>query len=289
VANLLVGNPPDSAAIEITLAGPRLRFTRAARIALCGGHVDARCNGQDLPGWRPITLPAGAELELGALRSGCRSYLAVAGGFNVGLLLGSGSTDLRGGFGGYRGRPLQAGDTIGLLADDDPPGAPARAPQIARWWVDPRAELDFDNACVLHVQPGIDRTRPAAALCAQEWTVAAASNRQGLRLQGTPIEPASVHERLSSPVLPGTVQLPPDGQPIVLLADAQTMGGYPRIGQIALADLPRAAQLRPGDRLHLQACSREAAWARLRAQQQRFERMRIAIAARAKPSVPMPR
>jgi biotin-dependent carboxylase-like uncharacterized protein len=278
LANRLLGNRPDEAALEITLAGPTLRFERAVRIALCGGDIDARCDDIALPGWRPLALPAGSELRLGPVRRGCRSYLAVGGGFALEPVLGSRSTDLRGGFGGCQGRALQAGDRLALGAD--PIAADPARPQIAAWSIDPRPDLDFDADCLLQVLPGIDPTRPADRLLQGEWTVEAASNRQGLRLRGIALTPESAHERVSSPVLPGTVQLPPDGQPIVLLADAQTVGGYPRIGQLAAADLPRAAQLRPGDRLRFAACSAEQAWQRLRAQQQRLARLEIALAAR---------
>jgi biotin-dependent carboxylase-like uncharacterized protein len=282
LANLLVGNPPDCAALEITLTGPRLRFARAVRIALCGGRIEARCAGVDLPGWQPITLPAGAELELGALRSGCRSYLAIGGGLELQPVLGSASTDLRGGFGGWHGRALARDDRIALRPD--PEAVAVDAPQIARWSINPRPDLeladDTELCCVLHLMPGPERSRPAAALTAGEWTVAPASDRQGLRLQGLQLQADGDRQLISSPVLPGTVQLPADGQPILLLADAQTVGGYPRIGQLASADLPRAAQLRPGARLRFAPCSEGDAWRMLQQQRQRLARIELAIAAR---------
>jgi biotin-dependent carboxylase-like uncharacterized protein len=280
VANRLVGNPPGAAALEITLAGPRLRFGRSVLIALCGGAIDAACDGSALPGWRPIHLPVGAELQLGAVRRGCRSYLAIAGGLAVAPLLGSRSTDLRGRFGGWQGRALQAGDVLPLGAAPVADPSDVDAVAIAPWAIDPRPELDFDLPCLLHLLPGIDRCRPTAALTERAWRVTAASDRQGLRLQGDALQPEDPRERVSSPVLPGTVQLPPDGQPIVLLADAQTVGGYPRIAQLALADLPRAAQLRPGDELHFRTIDADAAWRRLREQRQREARMQIAISAK---------
>ncbi len=274
-ANLLVGNAPDAAALEITLAGPRLRFERAVEIALCGADIDARCDGIALPRARPLRLPAGSELALGACRMGARAYLAVAGGIAVEPVLGSRSTDLRGGFGGLAGRALRAGD---VLPPGDAPCCDVDAIEIAPWWIDDAPAADPRDA--IRVLPGADATAPADALYAHGWKVAATSNRQGLRLEGAALEVADGRERVSAPVAPGTVQLPPDGQPIVLLADAQTHGGYPRIGHVIRADRPRLAQLQPGDRLRFAPCTAEEARAAWRSQQQTLARLRLAIAQR---------
>src|SRR5690606_3657454 len=133
LANLLAGNPAGSAALEITLSGPTLRFERAARVAICGAAIEARADGVPVPGNRPVDLPPGAALAFGACVDGARSYLAVAGGLEFEPALGSASTDLRGGFGGLDGRALQAGDrlAIGVRA-----GSPVHQLQVARWWID---------------------------------------------------------------------------------------------------------------------------------------------------------
>jgi len=274
IANLLVGNGADAAVLEITLAGPRLRFDGAARIAICGARVDARADDVPIPGWRPIGLPAGTRLTIGACRDGARAWLAVAGGFQVDAILGSRSTDLRGGFGGGNGRALIAGDVLEI---ED---ACVDALQVARWWIDPSSEFESADVAVVRVLPGRDAIHRADALFARDWCVAPASNRQGLRLQGDAVQAVDHGERISEPVAPGTIQLPPDGQPIVLLADAQTHGGYPRIGHAIRADWPRLAQLRPGDRLRFTPCSRDAAAQARREQAQRLARIAIAIQAR---------
>ena len=277
VANLLVGNAADAAVLEITLAGPTLHLHQAAAIALCGASIDAQVDGVGLPGWRPIQLPSGSVLKLGACRNGARSYLAYAGGIDVPMVLGSRSTDLRGGFGGHAGRALRIGDSLPLGAA----AADAHdAINIAPWWIDTDPDLDFSEHISVHVLPGSDTTLPADALHAQEFVVDAASNRQGLRLRGTPLQVAESRERISEPVVPGTIQLPPDGQPIVLLADAQTVGGYPRIGHVIAADMPRLAQRRAGQYLHfIPVDAREAQ--RLNAEQRaRLARIALAIAAR---------
>ena len=275
VANLLVGNAGDAALLEIALQGPRLRFTRAARSALAGADIDAQVDGVAVPGWRPLDVPAGSALVLGACRRGARAYLACAGGVQVEPVLGSAATDLRGGFGGVAGRCLVAGDVIGRRE-----AAAVGALAIAPWWIDPTPDLDLDQARPLRILAGRDAVVPADALCGRAWRVTAQSNRQGLRLQGDALAPSDVGERVSEPVAPGTVQLPPDGQPIVLLGEAQTVGGYPRIGHVIAADLPRLAQRRPGDALAFAAVDAATAHAAACAQRQRLARIALAIGQR---------
>lgn len=277
IANLLVGNAPDAPALEITLAGPRLRFEAAAHVALCGADIEAESGGQALPGWRPLLLPAGAELSLGRCRTGARAYLAIPGGFVAPEVLGSASTDLGSAFGGLHGRRLQEGDVLAAGA-----GIPetATAPAAAPWWIDPGPDLDF-RASPLPVRILPAGNPPPPGLFDAEWEVAAASNRQGLRLRGPALESAGDELLPSEPVAPGTIQLPPDGQPIVLLADAQTHGGYPRAGHAIRADRPRLAQLRPGDTLCFVPCTPGQAHLALRRQRQRLQRIALAIRARS--------
>lgn len=277
LANRLVGNAAATAALEITLAGPRLRFAQAVRVALCGAEIEADADGVAVPCHRPVDLPAGARLALGACRDGARSYLAVAGGFALPEVLGSASTDLRGGFGGCHGRALRAGDRLPL---DAPAAIQARRVRPAAWWIDPSplsCAHPPGEPCTIRLLPGTD---DAAEIAQAPWRVDARSNRQGLRLQGQELQVADARERVSEPVAPGTVQLPPDGQPIVLLADAQTHGGYPRIGHVPRADLPLLAQLRPGTRLRFLPCTPADAARANAEQRQRMHRIALAIAAR---------
>lgn len=287
VANRLVGNASDALVMEISLQGPRLHFDRAARIALCGADIDAETDGVSLPGWRPVSLPAGSTLALGACRRGARMYLAVAGGFVVPRVLGSASTDLRGGLGGMRGRALAAGDVLPVAvlptsvpSTSDPHDDAAQEIKIAPWWIDPTPDLDFDQPAIIRVLPGRDALDPGDALFGQAWAVGAASNRQGLRLKGAALSLQKPREPVSEPVAPGTIQLPPDGGPIVLLADAQTHGGYPRIGHAIGADRPRLAQLRPGDVVRFQPCTPRQARRLACEQRQRMARIELAISTR---------
>lgn len=271
LANRLVGNPADAAVLELTLGGPTLVLPAPARIALCGTRMDAHLEGIDgmrhrVAQGRPVMLPAGT-LSLGKARDGLRCWLAVAGGFDVATVLGSRSTDLRGGFGGIDGRALRAGDLLpigGATAIDG-----LDAPIATGWWIDLDADLPHD-ATIRYVPSALP---VAADLASHAWTVDPRSNRQGLRCAGKALV-ADLPEQVSAAVAPGTVQLPPDGHPIVLLADAQTVGGYPRLGHVIAADLPRLAQRRAGDALRFVAVSRDearAAWAERTARIARLE------------------
>ena len=278
VANLLVGNALHAAAIEMTLVGPRLHFAQAARIAICGAQIDASVAGHAVPTWRRIDIPANSEVHLGACRRGSRAYLAVAGSFQIKSMLGGPSTDLRAGFGGVDGRALKAGDTL-AIAD----GFRVQCDRVVidTRWIDPAPDIDFATPSVVHLLAGQDPMTDDEPLFAQDWKVGPASNRQGLRLEGVKIHIADTRERISEPVFPGTLQLPADGQPILLLADAQTHGGYPRIGHAIRADWPRLAQLRPGDSLRFFRCSETQAQQKLIEQRQRLARMAIAISSTA--------
>lgn len=279
VANLLVGNPVQAALLEVTLAGPVLHFEKAARLALCGADIQATVAGRPVPGWRPVELPAGSTLELGRCMRGARAYVAVAGGLQVPIVLDSAATDLRGHLGGFRGRALASGD---VLESGPPPRdlPPRREPWEAPWWINPAPDIDFHASTVVGVMPGADASAPRDVLSCHAWQVEAGSDRQGLRLKGPHVALATPADRPSEPVLPGTIQCPPDGQPIVLLADAQTVGGYARIGHVAQADLPRLAQLRPGEMVCFHGIDADEAVALYRAQQARLARIELAIHAR---------
>ncbi|MCE7031623.1 biotin-dependent carboxyltransferase family protein [Lysobacter sp. GX 14042] len=276
LANRLAGNPDAAALLEFTLAGPRLAFGRPVRVALTGGPADVRFRGRDgrrhaLHAGRPVLLPPG-ELHVRALLSGARGWLAVAGGLDVPEVLGSRSTDLRGGFGGVDGRALREGDRLDLV---HPPELQALQPVAPGWWIDPAAGEEPGAPLRFVPAAGTDPRQ----LARTRWTASPHSNRQGIRLAGKPL-PEAGPQQPSAPVAPGTLQLPPDGLPIVLLADAQTVGGYRRLGYVIAADLPRLAQVRPGDALWLQPCDAAEAARRLAASRARWARIGLALEAR---------
>lgn len=238
-ANRLAGNPAEAAALEIVQRGPLLRFPQGGVVALTGApFVASRSSGAALAWNETLVLAAGETLSLERARNGCRCWLAVRGGVTVPPLLGSRSTFLPGGFGGHAGRALQAGDRLdtGVPAGDmhllraQPPADMAEAP--LRVVAGPQVGL-FDDAGL-------------ATFFGGRFRVDAATDRRGVRLSG----PAVTHARSELPsqgVLPGAIQVPPDGQPILLGWDGPVTGGYPVIGTVIEADWPRLAQLKPGD------------------------------------------
>lgn len=267
LANLLVGNAQDAAALEITLRGPRLHCETDLLIAIAGAEIDARCGGETVPLWRPILLRAGSELNLGGMRRGARAYLAVAGGIRLPAVLGSRASDVNAGLGPMP-RPLAAADTLpcapaprSLCGDlwkslesayvDE--GTDKQNVFSTNWSLDPRAWFDIDTAHPIRAIAGTHFERldgdSQRALFGAEFRIGVDSNRVGCRLEGVPIALAAPIELVSEGVVPGTVQLPPGGVPIALTAEAPPTGGYPRIAQVIAIDLPRLAQRRPGDRV----------------------------------------
>jgi antagonist of KipI len=290
IGNLLVGNAENAAALEYTLIGPRLVFRDERLVALTGALGDASCEGRAVPYWRPFRVRPGAELRLGRLTQGARGYLAVSGGIDVPLVLGSRATELRAGFGGYKGRALAQGDRIALLRAPEPTrrALAGRDPKhhdaivVAPWWVAPTIDYRGDTL-MLHVLDGADaRALDRASIrtaTGTHWNVSAASDRMGVRFEGVSMRLDAPREKISSAVMPGAVQLPPDGRPIVLGVDAQTTGGYPCIAHVMRADLSLLMQLRPGDQvmpIRVTAAAADAAWA---AQRRGLARLREALAA----------
>jgi len=265
LANALVGNALDEAALEITVLGPDLEFGADTMVALCGAEFEA-----SIPLNRPVLVEAGRLVHIGRAMRGARGYLAVAGGLPTEPVLGSRSTYLPGGFGGHEGRTMRRGDAIPLVANvaalslERFQRLKGKSGRSVRWWAPPLTAPDREPI-LLHVIEGEHYGRFEAA--AQRafldtiWSVGSESNRMGFRLGGAPLaRPApGESEILSGPTCLGTVQVPASGQPIVLMADHQTTGGYPRIAEIAHADVPRLAQLAPGGRLHFARCSLDIA------------------------------
>jgi KipI family sensor histidine kinase inhibitor len=240
VANLLAGNPEDAAGLEVMLAGPELEFEEETVVAVAGADFEGA------PAWRAIRIAAGQRLAFGECLRGCRAYIAVSGGIATEPVLGSRSTYLRGGFGGWEGRALRAGDRL-------PVGRPSGAPPRLGGIVSPGIRPGYSPAPTLRVVPGPQAPEFGPELFDATFAVGRQSDRMGLRLEGPELARKAGHELASSAVTPGTVQIPPDGRPIVLLADGQTIGGYPQAAVVAAVDLPLAAQLRPGDRVRFQA------------------------------------
>lgn len=272
-ANVLVGNAPDAAALEFTFGGPRLRSERDLVGCLAGGPFEATLAGAPVPTGRPFVIPAGSELAIGRSAAGLRGILALSGGLAVPPVLGSRSTDLRGRFGGCQGRPLAEGDRVpvggmrwadlasmerwaaragecapglaDLLGEDasrvaartgageERSGGPGQATTVLRAIRGPQAK---------RFQP-----RALATLFSRPYRVRADSDRMGVRLEGPTLEHAGPPDIASDATVPGTIQVPAGGQPIVLGVDGQTTGGYPKPATVIGPDLGRLAQVRPGE------------------------------------------
>jgi antagonist of KipI len=267
VANILAGNEDDAATLEVTLLGPRLRFEDDALIALCGGDLSPTIDGIPAPEGKAVQVRAGAILDFGPGTVGCRAYLAIHGGFDVPVVMGSRSTYEPARIGGLDGRALREGDVLSVGRAKAFP-FPALAQQLAhsehsfsapKWAVNQHIEKLGRAPQVVRITAGRhwDAFPGAAreALTGGEFRLAADSNRIGCRLDGAVAMVGGPAEILSEAVSFGTIQIPPSGNPIVLMADRQTIGGYPKIAEVAGVDLHLLAQLRPGDRLRFEPVS----------------------------------
>jgi antagonist of KipI len=247
-ANLIVGNDRGAATLECTLTGPRLVAITPCVIAITGGDL-----GPSIPMWTAIQLAPGDEVSFAGRRSGARAYIAVGGGVIGDRWLGSMSTNLMCARGGMHGRALVAGDVIATGEWHDPP--------VAGRTLDERLRPDHaDHSLRVIAGPHFPRLTPESRqeLWTATFIVNPSSNRMGYRLDGGRLE-APGEELLSFPVLAGVVQLPSGGQPILLMADHQTAGGYPVIATVSSASMPVAAQLAPGDELRFEETSIEDA------------------------------
>jgi biotin-dependent carboxylase-like uncharacterized protein len=241
--NLLVGNAEGAPALEMTLGGGTFEFESDAVVALTGADFDA-----SIPLWTVVEVKAGGRVRCGHARSGARCYLCVRGGIQVPLVLGSASTHLLTGLGGLEGRALKRGDLLAIgEAAVRPCGTQLRGGLPA-------------------AQSTIRVTAPASAhaLCAAAWQVQEDSNRMGLRLRG-PALASYTGDMLTEGVPLGAVQVPPDGQPIILFVEHQTTGGYPKIANVISADFHSVGQLRPRDVVRFEQVSMDAALTLLRA------------------------
>lgn len=260
LANALVGNAPGAAALEVTLSGPHLHFQRGNTVALVGAPFGATLDGLPFPMNRAVNVRAGQRLDIGAAGRGMRAVLAVRGGLVGQEVYGSRATDLKGEFGGHQGRALQKGDTLHWHAAEGCTIPPGR--------LHPSLLTPCGPGHHLRVMATPELTAPQRReLLGRTLRASAQADRMGLRLSA----PVTAHHdpsRVSLPNVPGMIQLPPDGRPILLLPDAGTHGGYPTPLVVIRADLPRLAQIRPGDTLDLALTDARTATA-LDAQQER--------------------
>jgi antagonist of KipI len=269
VANLLVGNQEGEACLETTIMGLKLKALREVVVAITGGDLSPTLNGESLEMWRTHLLIEGDVIKFKKVRAGCRAYLAVSGGFVVPKIMGSGSTYLSGKFGGLEGRALKRGDILytfdiqsplsklGLLFPSD--------------WIPP-----LEKEVLLRVIPGPQNhhftEKGFQTFCSSSYQVTPRCDRMGIRLEGPKIERRSDVEEsiISESLISGAIQVPGDGKPIIILTELVT-GGYTKIATIISTDLPRVAQLKPGDRVQFSPISIEEAHQLIREQEKRLQ------------------
>ncbi|MGE4243804.1 biotin-dependent carboxyltransferase family protein [Ramlibacter sp.] len=263
-ANAMVGNDDGAAGLEIALFPFRMQFRRDAYFACTGARVSWKLGRLERTGWWAAPARAGDTLTLEMPQAGARAYLAFSGGIDVPCVLGSRATDLKGGFGGYKGRGLRKGDLVPLADRERPRERPVGTTSSVRssFW-----EEAIAGCATVRVLPAAEygefTPEARAAFEATEYRLTTDSNRQGYRLQGPELAMTARRELLSHGILPGTVQVPASGQPIIQLAEANTCGGYPKIANVIEADLWRLGQLRPGQRIRFARTDHSSAVAAL--------------------------
>lgn len=258
IANRLVGNDENTPAFEMTLVGATLRFHQPRTVALAGAAIASSA----VPMLTAARVDAGFELQCGPLRDGARTYLAIAGGVDVPKVLGSASTHLAAGFGGFQGRALKKGDLLKIGSEVREPLPTADSARLHDL-LQPRKTVRVTRG----PQHYSFKQSDLESFCTSEYVVTEQSNRLGLRLSGTPLKASVRGELLTEGVSLGAIQIPPDGQPIVLFVDQQTTGGYPKLANVIAADMHCIGQLRPRDTLRFEVISVDAAVEALREQE----------------------
>jgi len=244
VANILAGNAENSACLEMTLTGPTLKAINPCNIAITGADFAPTVNGERIDMWTARPVKKGDMLSFSSAQDGCRGYLTISGGIEVPSVLGSRSTYVRGGFGGYRGRTLRNGDILrGILSEPR-----TRIRYVPREYI-PSYTSHANIRVVLGPQDDFFTENGIKTYLNSRYEVTPDSDRMGYRLSGPAIEHSKEPEIVSDGVAVGAIQVPGDRMPIVLMKDAQTTGGYPKIAHVVSPDLDRVAQLRPGDSL----------------------------------------
>ena len=269
LGNRLVGNPDTAAALECALIGPRLEMRGEAVMAVTGADMPVTVNGREIPRWTPAHLRAGDVVKLAPSPRGARAYVAFSGGIDVPRRLGSRATYLRGALGGFQGRPLKKGDLVNL-------GRPTTAPvQVGSRRVRPEMVPTFPDEVEVRVilGPQADRFTPEgiARFLGEPYEVTPQSDRMGTRLQGPAIAHARGHDIVSDGIPLGGIQVVGDGQPIVLLVDRQSTGGYTKVAAVCSFDVGKVGQAKPRQRLRFRALGVAEAHALLREERARLE------------------
>jgi antagonist of KipI len=284
VANELVGNQEGAAGLEITSGLLRLCFKGDRIIAWCGGEYDVTHRSKNIPSGHSARIAADEELSISGPHHGCRAWLGISGGIDLPVVLDSRATDLRARFGGLDGRALQDGDRLCLGENSSRARVWVKSlsqKMIASWSAPPYWSCPIENDPVLRFVRGahwkLFRGQAHKAFFTEKFGVTGESDRMGARLEGVKLERRASGDLISEAVAPGTIQVPPNGQPIILLGDCQTIGGYPKIAHVITVDFPIAAQLRAGDRVRFVEVSIPEAHHLLLEREREMERFRVGL------------
>jgi antagonist of KipI len=272
VANALVGNDPDAAALEITLVGPELEFDDERIVAVAGAEFDVTLDGRAVPHLSPFIVASGSHLRFARRRKGARAYLAISGGIGVAAVLGSRATHVLSGMGGLNGRALRSGDAVPLGVPPGEGSSGGGARRIAEAIV-PLPDRHARLRVVAGPQDDFFADGALDVLQSAPYTITQQSDRMAFRLEGPRLPHARGADIISDATPLGALQVPASGQPILLMADRQTTGGYAKIATVITADLAIAGQLGPGDTIAFAVCSGREAMAALIAQERAFMRL----------------
>lgn len=276
LANAHIGNPARAATLEITLTGPELEFEDDRQVAVTGATFDLQLDGRSMSSGAPFRVSRGSRLTFGQRRRGARAYLAISGGIEVPALLGSRATHRLSHLGGHEGRALVAGDRLSLGPRSALRRNAPHPPSMGVFTIP-------DGHAIVRVLPGPQRERFAAqaldVLQSAPYQLTSESDRMGFRLKGPLLERTIDSEMISDATPLGVLQVPPSGQPVLLMADRQTTGGYPKIATVISADIGLAGQLAPGDTIAFTVCTKPQAIAALIAQERAFMAVEGAVGA----------
>jgi biotin-dependent carboxylase-like uncharacterized protein len=261
VANVLVRNSEEEAVIEATLIGPGIEFIDEGVIAVTGGNLSPEINGKPMPMWKSVFVKPGDKLDFKTIKTGCRCYIAFAGGIDVPAVMGSKSTYTRGSIGGYEGRALKVGDIINIAEPKKPMN------ELVGNWMN-QDIYTYSNTVEVRVVSGPQEDafthEGIETFYSSEYTVTNECDRMGYRMSGSEIKHKNGGDIISDGITMGAIQVPGHGMPIIMMADRQTTGGYTKIANVITVDLPKVAQTKPGDKIIFKKVSMEEAHRLLR-------------------------
>ncbi|WP_326910087.1 biotin-dependent carboxyltransferase family protein [Sedimentibacter sp. MB31-C6] len=280
LANILVGNNEGEGLLEVTMMGPQIEFKSSILIAITGANMQPVINGNTINMNKSIIVNPGDKLSFKGLKNGCRSYIAFAGGIDVPIVMGSKSTFLRGKLGGFEGRALKAGDTLNI-------GQPSTSLYLLEGKETNENFYDMNNKTVelrvvLGPQDDAFTQKGLETFLSNEYHVTPNCDRMGYTLDGEKIEHKDKADIISDGISMGAIQVPSKGNPIIMMADRQTTGGYTKIGNVITSDLSKVAQAKPGDKIIFKKSSLQEAHALIKEIENKFEQIKFELSKQVK-------